>query len=267
MVTGCRFSIGRRTAHIDASAMTTGSRSRFNPTSSGARWSRRWDRRSGRSTRRFASAAGRKQNEDALDDRWLSDHHYRMRSLRPDESTARRAGLRRAWCRRPPIDSTSIRSSRRAAITSTLPHSEIGTWPIEGFPAKFRRSPSDIGGPDRGARAPKLGEDNDFDLRKTGRPQRRLKSRALTEEWRHLNSRRATSSSSLAEFHDHPRNVAIELGEYAGVAARGTRRRSHQTRSRARAPPRAESVPFPRRTRMILSRAFSSGATTSTRKA
>jgi crotonobetainyl-CoA:carnitine CoA-transferase CaiB-like acyl-CoA transferase len=42
-----------------------------------------------------------------------------------------------------------------------LPHSEIGTWPIEGFPAKLSRSPADVGGP-TGRAAPKLGEDNEF---------------------------------------------------------------------------------------------------------
>ena len=42
-----------------------------------------------------------------------------------------------------------------------LPHSDIGTWPIEGFPAKLSRSPANIGG-ETGRAAPKLGEDNEF---------------------------------------------------------------------------------------------------------
>jgi len=42
-----------------------------------------------------------------------------------------------------------------------LAHSEIGVWPIEGFPAKLSRSPADVGGL-TGRAAPKLGEDNDF---------------------------------------------------------------------------------------------------------
>jgi benzylsuccinate CoA-transferase BbsF subunit len=42
-----------------------------------------------------------------------------------------------------------------------LPHSEIGTWPVEGFPAKMTRSPADLGGL-TGRAAPTLGEDNDF---------------------------------------------------------------------------------------------------------
>jgi benzylsuccinate CoA-transferase BbsF subunit len=42
-----------------------------------------------------------------------------------------------------------------------LPHSEIGTWPIEGFPARLSASPAQVGGLTNRA-APKLGEDNEF---------------------------------------------------------------------------------------------------------
>jgi crotonobetainyl-CoA:carnitine CoA-transferase CaiB-like acyl-CoA transferase len=42
-----------------------------------------------------------------------------------------------------------------------LPHREIGTWPIEGFPAKLSASPASVGGL-TGRAAPKLGEDNEF---------------------------------------------------------------------------------------------------------
>jgi crotonobetainyl-CoA:carnitine CoA-transferase CaiB-like acyl-CoA transferase len=42
-----------------------------------------------------------------------------------------------------------------------LPHSEIGTWPIENFPAKFQNMPVYVGGlPGRGA--PCIGEDNEY---------------------------------------------------------------------------------------------------------
>jgi crotonobetainyl-CoA:carnitine CoA-transferase CaiB-like acyl-CoA transferase len=41
-----------------------------------------------------------------------------------------------------------------------LPQSEIGTWPVEGFPAKCQNMLVDVGGlPGRGA--PCMGEDND----------------------------------------------------------------------------------------------------------
>ena len=56
-----------------------------------------------------------------------------------------------------------------------LPHSEIGTWPIEGFPAKLSRSPADVGGP-TGRAAPKLGEDNDFIYREN-------RSASATARW------------------------------------------------------------------------------------
>ena len=42
-----------------------------------------------------------------------------------------------------------------------LRNSEIGTWPVEGFPAKLSRSPANVGGV-TGRAAPTLGEDNDF---------------------------------------------------------------------------------------------------------
>jgi crotonobetainyl-CoA:carnitine CoA-transferase CaiB-like acyl-CoA transferase len=42
----------------------------------------------------------------------------------------------------------------------SLPQSEIGTWPIEGFPAKFQNMQVDVGGLP-GRAAPSIGEDND----------------------------------------------------------------------------------------------------------
>ena len=42
-----------------------------------------------------------------------------------------------------------------------LPQSEIGTWPIEGFPAKFLKMPVEIGGL-AGRAAPLMGEDNEY---------------------------------------------------------------------------------------------------------
>ncbi len=42
-----------------------------------------------------------------------------------------------------------------------LPHTEIGSWPIEGFPAKFSNLTADVGGLP-GRAAPMMGEDNDY---------------------------------------------------------------------------------------------------------
>jgi len=42
-----------------------------------------------------------------------------------------------------------------------LAHSEIGTWPVEGFPAKFHNMPVEVGGLP-GRAAPCMGEDNDY---------------------------------------------------------------------------------------------------------
>ena len=42
-----------------------------------------------------------------------------------------------------------------------LPQSEIGTWPVENFPARFQNTPISVGGPP-GRAAPLIGEDNDY---------------------------------------------------------------------------------------------------------
>jgi crotonobetainyl-CoA:carnitine CoA-transferase CaiB-like acyl-CoA transferase len=62
-----------------------------------------------------------------------------------------------------------------------LPHSEIGTWPIEGFPAKFEKMPISVGGvPGRGA--PMMGEDNDYVYREILGLQE-AEIAALKEDW------------------------------------------------------------------------------------
>ena len=107
---------------------------------------------------RFADAAGRKANEDELD-----------RLLAEATLTAERYDLmRRLQQRGVPaavVQKADDRCERDPQLKARgylvpLPHSEIGTWPIEGFPAKFERLPADVGGlPHRGA--PMMGEDND----------------------------------------------------------------------------------------------------------
>jgi crotonobetainyl-CoA:carnitine CoA-transferase CaiB-like acyl-CoA transferase len=107
---------------------------------------------------RFADAAGRKANEDELDrlrgEATLTAERYdlmnRLQQRGVPAAVVQKADDR---CERDP-------QLKARGYLVPLPHSEIGTWPIEGFPAKFERLPADVGGlPHRGA--PMMGEDND----------------------------------------------------------------------------------------------------------
>jgi crotonobetainyl-CoA:carnitine CoA-transferase CaiB-like acyl-CoA transferase len=107
---------------------------------------------------RFADAAGRKANEDELDrllaESTLTAERYdlmnRLQQRGVPAAVVQKADDR---CERDP-------QLKARGYLVPLPHSEIGTWPIEGFPAKFERLPADVGGlPHRGA--PMMGEDND----------------------------------------------------------------------------------------------------------
>jgi crotonobetainyl-CoA:carnitine CoA-transferase CaiB-like acyl-CoA transferase len=109
--------------------------------------------------RRFATAAGRKSHEDDLDARLTEftaeqDRYDLMNRL---QARAIPAGV---------VQRAADRFDRDPQLKARgyfvdLPHSEIGTWPIEGFPAKLSASPAYVGGlTDRAA--PKLGEDNEF---------------------------------------------------------------------------------------------------------
>jgi crotonobetainyl-CoA:carnitine CoA-transferase CaiB-like acyl-CoA transferase len=108
---------------------------------------------------RFASAAKRKQNEDELDDKLTTftigceryDLMQRLQARGIPAGVVQKASDR--------FDHDPQLKARGYYVD--LPHSEIGTWPIEGFPAKLSRSPANVGGP-TGRAAPKLGEDNDF---------------------------------------------------------------------------------------------------------
>jgi crotonobetainyl-CoA:carnitine CoA-transferase CaiB-like acyl-CoA transferase len=107
----------------------------------------------------FATAASRKQNEDNLDAKLTT---YTIGCERYDL-------MNRLQARGIPagvVQKASDRFDRDPQLKARgyyvdLPHSDIGTWPVEGFPAKMSRSPADVGGP-TGRAAPKLGEDNDF---------------------------------------------------------------------------------------------------------
>lgn len=107
---------------------------------------------------RFASAAGRKANEDDLD-----------RLMAEATKDAERYDLMNRLQRRgvpaAAVQKADDRCERDPQLKSRgyfvpLPQSEMGTWNIEGFPAKFAKIPVDVGGPPhRGA--PMLGEDSD----------------------------------------------------------------------------------------------------------
>jgi crotonobetainyl-CoA:carnitine CoA-transferase CaiB-like acyl-CoA transferase len=107
----------------------------------------------------FATAASRKKNEDDLDAQLTTytigceryDLMNRLQALGIPAGVVQKASDR--FDRDPQL--------KARGYYVDLPHSDIGTWPIEGFPARMSRSPANIGGP-TGRAAPKLGEDNKF---------------------------------------------------------------------------------------------------------
>lgn len=107
---------------------------------------------------RFANAAGRKAHEDELD-RLMAE------STRNSERYELMNRLQRRGVPAAAVQKADDRCERDPQLQARgyfvpLPHSEIGTWNIEGFPAKFAAMPVDVGGlPHRGA--PMMGEDND----------------------------------------------------------------------------------------------------------
>jgi crotonobetainyl-CoA:carnitine CoA-transferase CaiB-like acyl-CoA transferase len=108
---------------------------------------------------RFARAAGRKANEDELDrliSEWTcnEDRYELMDRLQGRGITAAAVQNAADRCER------DAQLKARGYFTA-LTHSEIGTWPVESFPAKFAAMPVEVGGlPGRGA--PMIGEDNDY---------------------------------------------------------------------------------------------------------
>lgn len=108
---------------------------------------------------RFATALGRKQHEDELDanlteftvEQDCYDLMNRLQARAIPAGVVQRAADR--FDRDPQL--------KARGYFVDLPHSEIGTWPVEGFPAKLSASPAYVGGL-TGRAAPKLGEDNEF---------------------------------------------------------------------------------------------------------
>jgi crotonobetainyl-CoA:carnitine CoA-transferase CaiB-like acyl-CoA transferase len=108
---------------------------------------------------RFASAASRKQHEDDLDAK-LTD--YTKACERYDLMNRLQArGIAAGVVQKAPDRFDNDPQLKARGYYVDLPHTDIGTWPIEGFPAKLSGSPANIGGETHRA-APKLGEDNDF---------------------------------------------------------------------------------------------------------
>ena len=107
----------------------------------------------------FATSAGRKEHEDELDEKIASftitcDRYDLMKRLQ-------RRGIPAGVVQKAPDRFDFDPQLKARDYYVDLPSSEIGTWPIEGFPAKLSRSPANVGGT-TGRAAPKLGEDNDF---------------------------------------------------------------------------------------------------------
>jgi crotonobetainyl-CoA:carnitine CoA-transferase CaiB-like acyl-CoA transferase len=107
----------------------------------------------------FATAAGRKRCEEEIDAKLTAftveqdryDLMARLQVRRIPAGVVQRAADR--FDRDPQL--------KARGYFVDLPQSEIGTWPVEGFPAKLSASPAYVGGL-TGRAAPKLGEDNDF---------------------------------------------------------------------------------------------------------
>jgi crotonobetainyl-CoA:carnitine CoA-transferase CaiB-like acyl-CoA transferase len=108
---------------------------------------------------RFQTAVGRKANEDDLDRLMAQftkseDRYDLMNRLQQRGVPAGVVQKSVDRCMRDP-------QLQERGYFVPLPQSEIGTWPIEGFPAKFQNMPIDVGGLP-GRAAPLMGEDNDY---------------------------------------------------------------------------------------------------------
>jgi crotonobetainyl-CoA:carnitine CoA-transferase CaiB-like acyl-CoA transferase len=107
----------------------------------------------------FADAAGRKANQERLDEKLNS---FTVTQERYDLMSRLQArGIPAGVVQKSDDRFDRDMQLRARGYFVDLPHSEIGTWPIEGFPAKLSRSPADVGGLS-GRASPKLGEDNEF---------------------------------------------------------------------------------------------------------
>jgi crotonobetainyl-CoA:carnitine CoA-transferase CaiB-like acyl-CoA transferase len=108
---------------------------------------------------RFKHAVGRKANEDELD-------RLMAQFTKNEDRYELMERLQRRGVPAGAVQKSVDRCERDAQLKARdyfvpLPHSEIGSWPIENFPAKFSTMRVEVGGlPGRGA--PVMGEDNDY---------------------------------------------------------------------------------------------------------
>ena len=108
---------------------------------------------------RLATAQKRKNNDNELDERITS---FTIGCERYDLMNRLQArGIPAGVVQKAPDRFDLDPQLKARGYYVDLPHSEIGRWPVEGFPAKLSRSPANVGGP-TGRAAPKLGEDNDL---------------------------------------------------------------------------------------------------------
>jgi crotonobetainyl-CoA:carnitine CoA-transferase CaiB-like acyl-CoA transferase len=108
---------------------------------------------------RFAHASGRKTHEEELE-RLVAEF------TQGQERYELMRRLQRRGIAAGPVQNAADRCERDPQLKHRgyfipLPQSEIGTWPIENFPAKFQNTPISVGGPP-GRAAPLIGEDNDY---------------------------------------------------------------------------------------------------------
>jgi len=108
---------------------------------------------------RLQTADGRKAHEDDLDQLMAqftqSEERYDLMSR------LQKRGVPAGVVQKSVDRFTRDRQLQERGYFVPLPQSEIGIWPIEGFPAKFQNMPVAVGGlPSRAA--PCIGEDNDY---------------------------------------------------------------------------------------------------------
>ena len=108
---------------------------------------------------RFGTATSRKANEDDLDRRLAEATRSQDRYDLMDRLQRRGVSACAVQTAADRVERDPQLKARGAYVP--LPHSEIGTWPVEKFPAKFGAMHVDVGGlPGRGA--PMMGENNDY---------------------------------------------------------------------------------------------------------